>query len=258
MDCSSYGQFTTALQSWAEREPAVIGLIAAGSAAGGSHEPDEWSDHDFWVITSEAAAEPLRCDLGWLPDPDRIAMTYRETEHGVGAVYDDGHLVEVAVFTLSEMTVGRLNDYRVLYGDDNFQSRVVPLSSKRPAAEPPNEAGRFLTQLLIGLGRHGRGEKLSAHAMVRGRALETLLGLVAAVASPETSAPLDDLDRHRRFEAAYPSIAPQILAALRLDVPGCAEGLIEVAERIVAPRVSDWPNRGVDAVRVVLARAALV
>ena len=49
--------------------------------------------------------------------------------------------------------------------------------------------------------------------------------------------------RHRRFEAAYPSIAPRILAVLRLDVPGCAEGLMEVAERLVAPRVSDWRKR---------------
>lgn len=258
MDRGSYDQFTAALQRRAECEPVVIGLIAAGSAAGGSHEPDEWSDHDFWVITSEGAAEPLRRDLGWLPDAERIAMTYRETEHGVGVVYEDGHLVEVAVFTLSEMTVGRLNDYRVLYGDTDFRSLVVPLSSKRLAAEPANEAGRFLTQLLIGLGRHGRGEALSAHAMVRGRALETLLGLVAAVVPPETAVQLDDLDRHRRFEAAYPSIAPRILAVLELDVPGCAHGLIDVVERLVAPRVSDWPKRGVDAVRVVLARAAQV
>ena len=94
--------------------------------------------------------------------------------------------------------------------------------------------------------------------MVRARALETLLGLIAAVVPPETSAPLDDLDRHRRFEAAYPSIAPHILALLRLEVPGCAEGLIDVAERTVAPCMSDWPGRGVDAVRRVLARAALV
>jgi hypothetical protein len=258
MDRSSYDRFTAALQSWAELEPVVIGLIAAGSAAGNSHDPDEWSDHDFWVVTSEGAAEPLRRDLGWLPYADRIAMTYRETEHGVGAVYDDGHLVEVAVFTVNEMTVGRLNDYRVLSGDAEFQSRLVPLMSRRPAAEPADEAGRFLAQLLIGLGRHGRGEDLSAHAMVRARALETLLGLIAAVVPPETSAPLDDLDRHRRFEAAYPSIAPHILALLRLEVPGCAEGLIDVAERTVAPRMSDWPVRGVDAVRRVLARAALV
>ena len=140
MDRSSYDRFTAALQSWAELEPVVIGLIAAGSAAGSSHDPDEWSDHDFWVVTSEGAAEPLRRDLGWLPYADRIAMTYRETEHGVGAVYDDGHLVEVAVFTVNEMTVGQLNDYRVLSGDADFQSRLVPLTSRRPAAEPADEA----------------------------------------------------------------------------------------------------------------------
>jgi len=39
--------------------------------------PDEWSDHDFFVITPAGEQERMRTDLSWLPDAGQIALSYR-------------------------------------------------------------------------------------------------------------------------------------------------------------------------------------
>lgn len=255
MERSEFRRFTADAQFWAERHPNVIGLVATGSGADVTHSPDEWSDHDLWVITNVGAAEGLRRDVRWLPEADRIVLTYRETEHGVGVIFDDGHLVEVAVFGVDELAAARVNDYRVLVGGEEVEARIRALGVDRATASAENELGRFLAQILIGLNRYGRGERLSAHAVVRGRALETLLGVVTATVDPESHVPLDDLDRHRRFESAFPTLAAEIEAALHAPIPACATALIDIAERHVAPRLRDWPAAGVAAVRRVIARA---
>jgi hypothetical protein len=51
------------------------------------YEPDRWSDHDFFVITTPGEQEAFRADPSWLPDRERIVLSYRETPHGVKALY---------------------------------------------------------------------------------------------------------------------------------------------------------------------------
>lgn len=255
MERTAFDRFTEDLREWAEAHGDVVGLVAAGSAAGAARQPDEWSDHDIWVVTRDGCAEGLRADLRWLPEPDRIVLTYRETAHGVGAIYDDGHLVEAAVFDESELDVARVNTYRVLVGGEDMRQRVARLRVEAGTREPANELGRFLTQLVIGVNRAGRGERMSAHAMVKGRALETLLAVIGDVVPPDEPVQLDDLDRHRRFEAAYPHLAASIEDALALPVPDCADALLAVAETALAPSLDSWPAAGVAAVRQVITRA---
>ena len=103
MDPSTYDRFTTELVAWAESMPSVIGFVAVGSMADRSHSPDEWSDHDFWVVTTDEAAPTVRNDPSWLPDRDRIVVFFNDTQHGRSAIYDDGHLIEMAVFGDSEL-----------------------------------------------------------------------------------------------------------------------------------------------------------
>ena len=58
MDAVEYQRFTQHLVQWAAREPGVIGLIAVGSSASVTHDPDEWSDHDVFVVTTAEAVAP--------------------------------------------------------------------------------------------------------------------------------------------------------------------------------------------------------
>lgn len=104
-----------------------------------SHSPDEWSDHDLWVVTRAGTAGRLRTTTEWLPDAERIVGHFVETEHGRSVIYNDGHLIEIAVFEDSELEIATANDYRILYDE-------------------------------IGLGRYGRGKLISAGELIRERA----------------------------------------------------------------------------------------
>ena len=71
----------------------VLGLVLVGSTADTSRV-DEWSDHDFFVVTEPGSAESLRQDLSWLPDHEQIIMSPRETDHGLKVVYQNSHVLE--------------------------------------------------------------------------------------------------------------------------------------------------------------------
>ncbi len=211
---SDYHAYTAALVSNLEADPRVLGIVALGSMAGQSRQPDRFSDHDFFVV-SEAAAE-LRATTEWLPRRERLALWFQETPHGCKGVYDDGHLIEYAVFTPDELKVARANDYRVLLDRERIAERMAAIATP---PEPPGAAwlhGMFLSNLLVAAQRAQRGEWASArwmlaHAM---RHLVTLLG-----------GGNDNLDPLRRFEHY------QLEQAMRLGPVSAARELLAVYEK---------------------------
>ena len=234
MNRADYDRFTEHLRLWAEQHPEVLGLVALGSMAGTSRQPDRWSDHDFWVIASDEAALAMREDRTWLPDADRIVLFFAETEHGRNAVYDDGHLVEQAVFGNSELEIASANDYRVLVDKADIGERMAAIvartSERRAAVDAGASFGKFAAQLVIGLTRYGRGEVLSADVMVKGWALGNLLELLGRYVEPETAVLLDNLDPRRRFEAAFPALGGRLAAATEAPVPEAAAVMLDIAE----------------------------
>ena len=93
MDAAAYSAFTDALSRRLAGDPRVVGLVALGSMSGDGPAPDDFSDHDFFVLTRSGAQEAFRTDLGWLPGAERAVLVHRETEHGLKVVLDDGQLV---------------------------------------------------------------------------------------------------------------------------------------------------------------------
>jgi len=55
MDTATYLRFVREIASWARNDDDPS-LVVTGSGARVSHEPDRWSDHDFWVIAHPRAA----------------------------------------------------------------------------------------------------------------------------------------------------------------------------------------------------------
>src|SRR5262245_25758285 len=104
MDAADYEAYAAQLTADLQARPEVLGLVAVGSFAVGA---DRYSDHDFFVIAPADSTEALRRDLTWLPAHERLVIAIRETQHGIKAVYDDGHLVEYAVFTPDEIALAR-------------------------------------------------------------------------------------------------------------------------------------------------------
>ena len=133
MEAVEYQRFTRDLIAWAGSESAVMGLIAVGSTSPMTRDPDEWSDHDVFVVTTAGTSAGLLGDPSWLPDSERIVMWHTETVDGRAAVYDDGHLIELAVFEAPNLPPLSLNDYRVLVDKSDLAARFVNLKRETTA-----------------------------------------------------------------------------------------------------------------------------
>jgi hypothetical protein len=232
-----YRRFTNELRLRLEADPRVVSLVVLGSTADLGREPDRWSDHDFFVVTVPGQQDAFRTDLRWLPRSDEIAFSFRETAHGLKAVLREGHLLEFAVFDPEELSVARVGDYRVLFDRERVaerMARVAEATPRSPEASIPTDdwlAGQFLTSLLVGVGRHTRGERLAGRLLVKGAALRHLAVLLGQKAGASSRELLDSLDPLRRFEQAFPSIGKELDAILDLQAPAAARALLALAVR---------------------------
>jgi hypothetical protein len=250
---SDYAAWSQALVEAVAADPRVVGVVALGSMAGRDYGPDRWSDHDFFVVTEPGRQEELRRDLGWLPRSDRAVLAFRETEHGSKVVHDDGHLLEFAVFDLEELGLARVNRYRVLLDRGGVTRRMQEVAAATAAAGPGPGAvehafGMLVTSILVGSGRHARGESLSGAFFVKGLAVRWLALLVTQLVAAEESSLLDDLDPLRRFDRVHPAIAVEIERLLRAPTLAAAAGLLDLAERELRRRA---PGLGWTALEVV-------
>jgi hypothetical protein len=247
-------------------DPEALGLVGLGSSSGLPPGPDEFSDHDLFVVVVPGAQERWRADLSWLPgDAGPVALAYRETAHAVKVLFASGHLAEIAVFDPDELALARVNRYRVLLDKADVAARLARVR-EATAAEvagraPPDRAwaaGQLLTALVVGAGRFARGERLAAHHQVRVAALGHLVGLLRAGLPAEALEGLDDLDPLRRLERALPEAARDLDAALASPVPEAARGLLAVLGRerpgLVSPAALAAVRRALD--RAVLPGAA--
>ena len=257
MTPEAHAEFTASLLKRLDPDPDVLGLVLLGSSSGEPPAPDAFSDHDLFVVTRPGAQERFRNDLAWLPNAADLVLWFRETAHGVRALDSSGHLVEFAAFDLDELSLARVNRYSVPLDKADVRARMerVRQETATRTASPPDPrwlAGQFLTELVVGAGRYGRGERLSGHFRVRVQAVQHLLGLARMRASPEQRQRLDDLDVSRRVEVAMPDLARAIDAALLQPVPACARALLAVGQSMVPDLI---PPGAPQAVERVLARA---
>lgn len=253
MEPAEYQRFTEELRRGLEADERVVGLVALGSMAGRDYAPDAFSDHDFFVVTRPGAQEPFRRDTGWVPRAGGLVLWMRETAHGVKALFDSGHLLEFAVFSLEELSLARVNRYRVLLDRGGVEEALAVVARHTAQQGAPEEGwllGQFLTQLLVGAGRHARGERLSGHSRVKEDALRHLVRLLSRHARSEHAALLDDLDPVRRFERVFPALGRELNEALERQTPQAALLLLDLAEReLGAPLAASFPAAAFTAVR---------
>ena len=252
----AHAAFTDRLVTRVASEPDVLGFVTLGSSSGLGAPADAYSDHDFFVVTRPGAQERFRTDPSWLPDAGDLVLHFRETAHGVKALYTTGHLVEFAVFVLDEIALARVNRYRVVLDRADVAARLeaVRTATRATAAAPPDmrwHAGQLITALVVGVGRAARGERLSGHRLVRAAALDHLLVLLRAQRpdAPER----DDLDPARRFEQTFPALGDELDRALQLPIEAAARALLELASHELGALIAPAAH---DAVAGVLARVA--
>ena len=260
MNPDAYLDFARRLQAGLDADKRVLGLVFAGSSAQQSHIPDEWSDHDFFVVTVDGVQEGFRTSYEWLPDHEQIVLSVRETEHGLKILYASGHMLEFAIFNLEEVGRARLNDYTVAFDRGGVAVAAGAIASSVPApeltpADIQRHVGMALCLLLVGAGRVARGEGISGQVFIRSHALHHLLPVLEQTLPAADKSALDNLDPLRRFERVFPAVGAQINAALNRDAIGAAMGILDVIEQVLGDK-ADFPTAAAATVRSVLKRAA--
>lgn len=216
------------------------------------YSPDEWSDHDFFLITPPGEQEALRQDLRWLPEHQRIVFSFRETEHGLKVFYDDGHMIEFAVFDVDEIALAGVNRYRILFDLGGVADACAHVRDHpRPQHDDAHVFGMVVAAALVAIGRGRRGEELSAAFFVTW-SLTYLTRLLTRVVPGDDASILDGFDSLRRFERGYPALGAELGAVVQLPPPEAGLRLLELLEREVRPL---RPDLAWDAFDAVLARA---
>lgn len=264
MQLEQYRAFTATLTATLMADPRVVGLIALGSMAEQDYTPDRWSDHDFFVITKPGAQEAFRTDLAWLPDHQRIAFRLREGPHALRVVYDSGHILELVVFDADELNGAYANRYRVLIDRGDMAARMAAVVARTVEGAQQGEdgdefnLGMFLVNLLVGVGRYYRGERLSGHTYVKVYGQDHLLRLLGKyVPAPQRSL-LDNLAPSRRFEQVYPELGAELDAIALLPAPAAADRLLDLAEAALREHMPGFPAGDVAVVRRFLVTSSVI
>jgi len=240
----TFDDYTAALVARARATEGVVGLVLLGSAStAAAGRRDEWSDHDLYVATTDPAADRLRRDAPFLPDPERIVALAHEGGLGVSVLYDDLHLMEMAVGTVAQIgSLPMSGDHEVVMGPGPG-TRSAP-----PAVDARDEAILTLVKLLVGTGRVRRGERLNGSAFVRVYALGHLIAAVRARVPTTATAQSDELDGWRRFERGYPEIGQRLGRLVDAPLDEAAEGTYRALRDILEPGWPDFPTTAADLV----------
>jgi hypothetical protein len=164
-------------------------------------------------------------------------------------IYDDGHMLEFAVFDLDEIGLARVNRYRVLLDRGEVEARTESVRSQpRPPQSDEFLFGMTVASALVAAGRARRGELLTAAFFVTWT-LKHLTALVVRVVPTANTSTLDEFDSLRRFESAYPQLGAELAEIVRRTPYAAAVALLDVAERELRQRRPGLAWSGFDAVR---------
>lgn len=253
MEPIAFEIYTERLQVALESVEGVIGLVTLGTTADPTFR-DEWSDHDFWVITETGAQDSLIKDLSWLPDADEIAITVSHGNHRRTVVYRNRHKAEFAVFDVNEALEGKTERYHILFGDDSIAKLMesvhrATIEPARAVQSKPDALENLCVLVWSACERYWRGEFLSAHQYLHGFAMNQLLSLISVGDNETSDNDKDVLDPRRRLELRSPELAEQVLRVLEKPIPQAAIRLLEIAEKQLKQNVPSLAWEKVSMVR---------
>lgn len=155
----------------------VLAFIGLGSMHH-TDRLDAYSDIDFFMIVKDGFKEQHLTSIQWL-DVHPIIFWYRETKDGLKVIYDDGILLEFAVFTLDELKNIPYEQGTIYYQKEAidpslFKPRITP----RPAMKKDESIANWLSNLYVGLLREHRGEHVAAFLMIQVYAAHHFLSLI--------------------------------------------------------------------------------
>lgn len=205
--------------SLAARDDALA-LLALGSVGLETDRLDDWSDLDFFVLVRTGAKGRYIADLDWLAQAHPLAWHFRNTADGHKALMADGVYCEFAVFEPHELPAIPYAPGRFVWRRDELAESLAAPARRLPApADREWLAGEALSNLIVGLQRHARGERLAAMRLVQVHALDRVLELleVPAIGSDNAVPAVwrrDPFNVDRRVEGRLASAHPTSLLPL--------------------------------------------
>lgn len=239
MQPAQHAALTDRFVAWAERTDSVVALVGVGSTSG-LRPADRWSDHDLLIVTSDPdQAASLRREPGRLPLPSSPLLVFAEPDHGLTIILADGHLLELAICGPDELSWFAAEQHRVLVDRIGVATILDEVLRARVASTPPDtveaqaRCRHLIKELIVVIGRLGRGERISAHRHLHA-ALDDLLVLLRLTGDVGAASLSDPFDPARRLERTDPDFAAWMDAALSLPLEhAVAEILDLVAARVI-------------------------
>ncbi|PYE55426.1 hypothetical protein [Deinococcus yavapaiensis] len=194
----------------------ALALLALGSCGSETDRLDEHSDLDFFVIVETGAKKAWLDDIAWLEGVSTLAFSFPNTSVGRKALFEDGVFVEYAVFEPQELTRAEYASGRFVWKRDDLSARWATAAVPPVREAPPLawQVGEALTNLLVGLHRDARGERLVATRFVQQYAVDRVLA-IAAILQPPVDGAADVFSPERRFERRFPSVASALPDMMR-------------------------------------------
>lgn len=191
----------------------ALALLTLGSVGLETGRLDAWSDLDFFVLVADGAKARYLNHLDWLAAAHPLAWHFQNTVDGHKALMQDGVFCEFAVFEVHELS-------RIPYAPGRFVWRrsfiEEALASPRQTLPSRHDAawllGEALSNLIVGLQRHARGERLAAMRLVQVYALDRVLELLEQQQPwpADVRSARDPFNVERRIEARSAALAASL------------------------------------------------
>jgi hypothetical protein len=235
------GRLASLALSLSAREDALA-LLGLGSAGAETGRLDAWSDLDFFVLVTDGAKERYIQDLDWLAEAHPLAWHFQNTADGRKALMTDGVFCEFAVFEVHELSRIPYAPGRFIWRRDEIDATLACARQPLPARHGSGWlAGEALSNLVVGLQRHARGEKLAAMRMIQVHALDRVLEFLESP-QPDSSEPRslrDPFNVDRRIEMRDSQVARALsvwAGGYECTVPAALALLAVLETRDVVPQ----------------------
>lgn len=213
----------------------ALALIGLGSVGTELERIDEYSDLDFFAVVEEGYKQRYIQNLDWLSNIAPVAYSFQNTADGHKLLYADGIFCEFAVFEPGELKDIPFAPGRIVWKQPHVPDSIaVPVHKESSGSTKSVEwqLGEALTNLLIGLKRFRRGERLSGSRFVQSYALDRVLDL-AELIEQESPYFKDQFGNERRLERRFPGISQRLPNFVQgyQHTPESALAILEFLER---------------------------
>jgi len=149
-----------------QNNPDVLAFIGLGSMDE-TWRLDEYSDVDFFIIVNPSLKPLFYNDVSWL-NVSPIALWFQETMDGLKVVYEDGILLEFAIFTLDQLPHIEESGGKIYYLKEGINASDIMIRKPNTMKFDFEKTLNMLyAHCYIGMMRERRGEHVAAHTMIQ-------------------------------------------------------------------------------------------